>query len=459
MEEERKNFIYGIVDDKGEVVVPGCIRNGISEKVANKIYDSMMDFASYAFNKSHAAAYAVVAYQTAYLMRYYPTEYIAAMLNSVMGTSEKIAFYSKFAENVGIRVLPPDINKSYAKFTVEDQCIRFGMRAVKNVGINVINSIVEARKNKGEFKDFMDFASKIDVSAINKRAVESLIKAGAFDEFKIFRSQLLAIYEKVLDGVGNEKKRNIDGQISLFDSGFEAYNNLKIEYPNIKEFENKHLLIMEKEMTGIYISGHPLQEYDESLETFTNTKISDICKPEETLESDLVEIDKAFNVKDGDRVVIGGILSEVKKKVTKKNEFMAFVNLEDMEASVECIVFTKSFEKYRHLIEEDSLVIIKGRISIKEDEPKVICEDIQPLIKVNKDKIYVLVEDNKEMKKTIEEFKDELYIYLGNTPIYICTKKERKKYLIDRNLWVNGEIEVITYLKNKFGEENVKVLN
>ncbi|WP_243129264.1 DNA polymerase III subunit alpha [Hathewaya massiliensis] len=459
MEEERKNFIYGIVDDKGEVVVPGCIRNGISEKVANKIYDSMMDFASYAFNKSHAAAYAVVAYQTAYLMRYYPTEYIAAMLNSVMGTSEKIAFYSKFAENVGIRVLPPDINKSYAKFTVEDQCIRFGMRAVKNVGINVINSIVEARKNKGEFKDFMDFASKIDVSAINKRAVESLIKAGAFDEFKIFRSQLLAIYEKVLDGVGNEKKRNIDGQISLFDSGFEAYNNLKIEYPNIKEFENKHLLIMEKEMTGIYISGHPLQEYDESLETFTNTKISDICKPEETLESDLVEIDKAFNVKDGDRVVIGGILSEVKKKVTKKNEFMAFVNLEDMEASVECIVFPKSFEKYRHLIEEDSLVIIKGRISIKEDEPKVICEDIQPLIKVNKDKIYVLVEDNKEMKKTIEEFKDELYIYLGNTPIYICTKKERKKYLIDRNLWVNCEIEVITYLKNKFGEENVKVLN
>lgn len=459
MEEERKNFIYGIVDDKGEVVVPGCIRNGISEKVANKIYDSMMDFASYAFNKSHAAAYAVVAYQTAYLMRYYPTEYIAAMLNSVMGTSEKIAFYSKFAENVGIRVLPPDINKSYAKFTVEEDCIRFGMGAVKNVGLNVINSIVEARENKGEFKDFMDFASKIEVSSVNKRAVESLIKAGAFDLFKVFRSQLLAIYEKVLDGIGNEKKRNIDGQISLFDSGFETYNNLKIEYPNIKEFEKKHLLIMEKEMTGIYISGHPLEEYTESLETFTNTKISDICKPKETLEEELVEIDKAFNVKDGDRVVIGGILSEVKKKVTKKNEFMAFVNLEDMEAGVECIVFPKSFEKYRHLIEEDSLVIIKGRISIKEDEPKVICEDIQPLIKINKDKIYILVENNEEMKRTIEEFKNELYIYLGNTPIYICTKKERKKYLIDRNLWINGEIEVITYLKNKFGEENVKVLN
>lgn len=460
MEEERKNFIYGIVDENGDTIVPGCIKNGISESVANKIYDSMMDFASYAFNKSHAAAYAVVGYQTAYLMRYYPTEYIAAMLNSFMGNNDKASFYIKFAEKLGIQVLPPDINKSYSKFTVDNGCIRFGMSAIKNVGINVVENIVRARNEKGEFLDLMDFCNKMDPSAINKRAVESLIKAGAFDKFGVFRSQLLSIYEKVLDGVSNEKKRNIDGQISLFESSSETYNNIKIEYPNIREFEKKHLLMMEKEMTGIYLSGHPLEEYEESLNLYTNTKISDISVEAKSLEEDFSEVESILRVKDGDRVIIGGIISSANKKVTRNNDFMAFINVEDMESSVECIVFPKSFNRYRDLIEEDNLVIIKGRISIKEEEePKVICEDIQPLLKVNNDKIYILVENQEEVKDTIRQFRQELNIYLGNTPIYLCTKNDRKKFIIDKNLWVNGEIEVLNYLKNKFGESNVKVLS
>ena len=216
MEEERQNFIYGIVDENGEIEVPGCIRNGISEETANKIFDQMMDFASYAFNKSHAAAYAVVAYQTAYLMYYYPTEFIAAMLNSVKGDNEKVAYYIRFANEKGIQILPPDINESYAKFTVQGNIIRFGLSAIKNVGENIIDSIVKSREEKGKFLDISDFCNKIDISSINKRVVESLIKAGAFDCFKVYRSQMLSVYEKVLDSISSSRKKNIDGQISLF---------------------------------------------------------------------------------------------------------------------------------------------------------------------------------------------------------------------------------------------------
>jgi DNA polymerase-3 subunit alpha len=265
MEEERKNFIYGIVDETGDVQVPGCVRNGISEEAGNKIFDSMMDFASYAFNKSHAAAYAVVGYQTAYLMKYYPVETIAAMLNSVMGINEKVANYIKFAETEGIQVLPPDINESYSRFTVKGNSIRFGLAAVKNVGANVVEIIVKSREKKGNFNSLEDFIDKIDISGINKRAVESLIKAGALDKFDIFRSKLLAVFEKAMDGVANDKKRNIDGQISLFGLSEDAIELPKVSFPNIKEFSKKNLLAMEKEMTGLYLSGHPLDEYKRSL--------------------------------------------------------------------------------------------------------------------------------------------------------------------------------------------------
>lgn len=263
-------------------------------------------------------------------MCYYPTEFIAAMLNSVKGSNEKVAFYSRFADQLGIQVLPPDINESYAGFTVKGDIIRFGLTAIKNAGENVIDSIVESRKQKGKFTTFIDFCNKIDISCVNKRVSESLIKCGAFDSLGVFRSQLLAVYEKVLDGINNERKRNIDGQINLFSAFENEYNTLEIKYPNIKEFKKKYILEMEKEMTGIYLSGHPLDEYEETLNLQTDTKISDIIVQEALEEgSEDTEITEAteqvLKVRDGDRVIIGGIIAQASRKITKNNTMMAFI--------------------------------------------------------------------------------------------------------------------------------------
>ncbi|MGH4050667.1 MAG: DNA polymerase III subunit alpha [Clostridium sp.] len=457
MEEERYNFIHGIVDSDGKIEVEGCLRNGITEKAANRIFDQMMDFASYAFNKSHAAAYAVVGYETAYLMCYYPTEFIAAMLNSVKGNSEKIAFYTRYAVQINIGVLPPNINESFAEFTVKGDTIRFGLSALKNVGVNVIESIVRNRREKGKFSSFMDFCNKIDTACVSKRSVESLIKAGAFDDFKIHRSQLLAIYEKVLDGVNNDRKRNISGQINLFLDFDTQYDNFEIEYPNIQEFKKKHLLAMEKEMTGIYLSGHPLDEYEETLKIQTNTRISDIVV-DESLEDGNELLSESFKLQDGDKVIIGGIISSVNKKVTKNNDMMAFINLEDLYASVEVIVFPKTFEKYKSLLEEDEIVILKGRVSIREEEqPKILCEDIKPLQKINSEKIYILIENEATMKETLKKIKQNLAIYRGSTPVYICTKVPRKMYAVDKGLWLSEEIDTMEILRNMFGESNIKI--
>ncbi|MDF2882836.1 MAG: polymerase subunit alpha [Clostridiaceae bacterium] len=458
MEEERHNFIYGIVDENGEVLVPGCIRNGISENAANKIFDQMMDFASYAFNKSHAAAYAVVGFQTAYLMCYYPTEFIAANLNSVMGDSEKVAFYIRFADECGIQVLPPDINESYAKFTVKDDKIRFGLAAVKNVGKNVIDSIVMSRLQKGKFKDLVDFCNKIDTSCINKRVVESLIKAGAYDCLKVYRSRMLAVYEKILDSISNDRKKNISGQINLFIdfNNSTEFSSIEIKYPEIKEFDKKYILSMEKEMTGLYISGHPLEEYEDVLKKAVSTSIIDLVSSE-PLEEDNIEINS--RIKDGTKVIIGGIIASISKKVTRKNDMMAFIVVEDLYSSIEVVVFPKVLEKYKSLLVEDGLVLIKGRVSIREEEqPKILCEDIQPLIKFNFQSIYLLVEENKMVRITLEELKPLLMEHKGDIPIYLCTKKERKKYLIDKEFWVDGSIDVLSELRKKIGDDNFKAV-
>lgn len=455
MEQERKNFIHGIANEKGEIEVAGCIRNGISEATANKLFDSMMDFASYAFNKSHAAAYAVVAFQTAYLIYYYPAEFLAAMLNSFMGDSNKVANYLRYAESLGIKLLPPDINESYSKFTVKENKIRFGLAAVKNVGTNVIDSIVKTRNQKGKFTDLTDFCSKIDLSAVNKRAVESFIKCGAFDCFKIYRSRMLAVYDQILDGLSSMKKRNIDGQMNLF-TDFNDSAKIEVKYPDIREYDSKYILALEKEMTGLYISGHPLEEYEQTLKLVTNTKISDLLTSE-TLEDALVENTSKYN--DGDNVIIGGIISEVSKKITKNNAMMAFLRVEDMYGSIEVIVFPKSFEKAKSMIFEDSIVLIKGRISIREEEQtKILVEKIEPLVKVNTQKIYIQIENDDALRNTLEQLKPKLLEFKGSTPIYICTKVERKKYRMDREFWTDESTEIISYLRNKFGDKNVKVM-
>ena len=465
MEEERKNFIYGITDENGNVEVPGCVRNGISEEAGNKIFDTMMDFASYAFNKSHAAAYAVVGYQTAYLMRYYPVETIAAMLNSVMGTAEKVSNYIKFAESQGIQVLPPDINESYSKFTVKGDSIRFGLAAIKNVGWNVVESIVKSRKEKGKFTSLEDLIDKIDLSAVNKRAIESLIKAGALDEFKVFRSRLLAVFEKVMDGASNERKRNIDGQMSLFGLAEDVIDIPKIVFPNIKEFDKRHILLMEKEMTGLYLSGHPLDEYKQSLKLQTSTTIETIEKSYEIfLESINAELDESMIseepvINDNDTVILGGILTEVNQKVTRNNTMMAFLKLEDLTGTIEVIVFPKALDRLRHIIKEDTLVKLKGRVSIKEEElPKIICENIEGLEKINGNKLYIRVKDKGAIREASNFIKNIIGDCLGNTPIYLFDAEKRQNYRLSKDKWINEDDEVIENLKNHFGEENVKLI-
>lgn len=467
MEEERKNFIHGIVEN-GEVVVPGCIRNGISEEIANKIFDNMMDFASYAFNKSHAAAYAVVGYQTAYLMKYYPVEMLAAMMNSIMGISEKVAHYIGIAESLGIQVLPPDINESYSKFTVNGDKIRFGLSAVRNVGSNVVEGIVKARKNRGKFESLVDFINKMEPSSLNKRAVECLIKAGAMDGFKVFRSKMLAVHEKLIENISSDKRRNIDGQISLF-GATEELKNPEVRYPEIKEFDKRNLLAMEKEMTGLYITGHPLDDYVKSLKVQTTNEISEVYSSSETLDTNETDeiitgieiFNKRNSLHDNDRVIFGGILSSVNQKITRNNAIMAFLTLEDLTGSIEVIVFPKTLESVKPLCVTDSLVVVKGRLSIKEDEaPKLICESIEPLEKINSSKLYLRLEDSEKAKQFNLYLKELLTEdRKGDTPIYFYASKENKKFRAPRDRWISLESDIKEILIEKLGEENVKIVD
>ena len=467
MEEERKNFIHGIVEN-GEVVVPGCIRNGISEEIANKIFDNMMDFASYAFNKSHAAAYAVVGYQTAYLMKYYPVEMLAAMMNSIMGISEKVAHYIGIAESLGIQVLPPDINESYSKFTVNGDKIRFGLSAVRNVGSNVVEGIVKARKNRGKFESLVDFINKMEPSSLNKRAVECLIKAGAMDGFKVFRSKMLAVHEKLIENISSDKRRNIDGQISLF-GATEELKNPEVRYPEIKEFDKRNLLAMEKEMTGLYITGHPLDDYVKSLKVQTTNEISEVYSSSETLDTNETDeiitgieiFNKGNTLHDNDRVIFGGILSSVNQKITRNNAIMAFLTLEDLTGSIEVIVFPKTLESVKPLCVTDSLVVVKGRLSIKEDEaPKLICESIEPLEKINSSKLYLRLEDSEKAKQFNFYLKELLTEdRKGDTPIYFYASKENKKFRAPRDRWISLESDIKEILIEKLGEENVKIVD
>jgi DNA polymerase-3 subunit alpha len=443
MEQERKSF------------VEGCRERGIRPEAADRIFDSMMDFASYAFNKSHAAAYAVVGYQTAWLMCYYPAEFLAAMLNSVMGDSTKVAYYIRYAEEKGIQLLPPDINESIDKFAVTGNSIRFGLSAVKNVGVNVIRSIVKSREDKGRFTDLEDFCGKIDIACINKRVVESLIKAGAFDQFGVFRSQLLDVYEKVLDGISSERKRNIEGQMSLF--GASPETSIKIRYPDIREFDKKQLLAMEKEMTGLYLTGHPLDQYERALRNQTSVKISDIVSVEVLEEADGMEVSTS-GVKDGDMVIIGGIITEVSRKITRNNANMAFVKIEDLFSVIEVVVFPKTYEKCKSFIEEDGIVLVKGKVSIKEDErPKLLCESLDPLLLLDGEKLYIQIEEDSMLKDELLRLKQVLADHRGSVPVYLFTRRERKKYRLDREYWAESSAELMSDLRKMFGDGNVKL--
>lgn len=400
MEEERQYFIHGKFDDEGNIEIPGCIRNGISEEDANKIFDDMIDFARYAFNKSHAAAYGVLAYETAYLKVHYPVEFMAALMTSIMGNSDKVVEYIRECNAIGIPVNPPDINKSFSKFSVEGDSIRFGLAAVKNVGVNIIENIVKEREANGEFKDFVDFAKRLDTKDTNKRVVESLIKCGAFDQISENRATLMAGYESVLESISMDRKKNVQGQISLFDA-FSAQveevpdMQLSTNLPVVREFSEKERLNMEKEVLGMYLSGHPLSEYKSELDRKTSINMKKI--------NELKENEKTFMKLHDREVIMGGMVIAKRIMTTKRNEIMAFITLEDLYGAIEVVVFPQTLKKFNILLNDDSIILIKGAISIDDDEAKLIARDIKDIneeYRFNSEKISFDLKGNSNKPKS-----------------------------------------------------------
>ena len=449
---ERKNFIYG--SDDGDI--PGCIKNGIDEQTAISIFDEINDFANYAFNKSHAAAYAFVTYQTAYLKTFYPVEYMASLISSI-DDLDKINHYIANCKEMGIDRLPPDVNKSEDTFTVENNSIRFGLSAVKNVGRAMILNLVNERKNNGEFKNFSDFIDRMAGRDMNKRALEGLISCGAFDSMGVKRSQLLAVYEKALDGTARAARDNVAGQMSLFDT---IEEQSEMQFPNIDELDKKTMLKMEKQSTGLYFSGHPMEEYTDKIKKLTKYNISDVLTSVHKDEDGNYHAVEG-GLQDGDMMIICAAIASRKNKTTRSNAQMAFLNVEDVYGSVECIVFPKVLNEFSPLLQEDNLVAIACRLSIREDEaPKILMQSVQLLdealmAKKEPKRLYIQLETrNDENLKNVEKY---LSPYQGDMEVRLFFKDTRKMSSVPRRLWFNGTENAIYDLKNIFGEDNVKI--
>ncbi|MCI9978287.1 DNA polymerase III subunit alpha [Clostridioides difficile] len=376
MEEERQYFIHGKFDEDGNIEIAGCIRNGVEEEIANKIFDDMIDFARYAFNKSHAAAYGVLAYETAYLKTYYPVEFMAALITSVMGNTDKVVEYIRECKALEIDVLPPDINKSFSKFSVEGNNIRFGLAAVKNVGVNIINNIIDERESNGLFVDLVDLVKRLDQKDTNKRVIESLIKCGAFDNISENRASLMVGYESLLESVSMDRKKNVQGQISLFDAfgDSEEDNDFQQIYslPKRQEYEEREKLNLEKEVLGMYVSGHPLSQFEKELQEKTsidNGKLNSLKEDEE-----------AYIQMNETDAIMGGMIVNKTIKTTKRNEIMAFIELEDLYGAIEIVVFPQLLQKYNVILNEDNIIYVKGTLSIKEGEnAKLIAREIKDI--------------------------------------------------------------------------------
>lgn len=471
MRKERENFIHGIVGEDGTIIVNGAVRNGVDEKTADRIFDQMMDFASYAFNKSHAAAYAVIAYQTAWFKHYYPVEFMAASMNSFMGSSDKVSEYVHECRGMGIEVLPPDVNESDVRFSVSGNKIRFGMAAVKNVGEGAVIELIAERDSGGPFKSFRDFCERIDGRDINKRCVESLIKCGAFDSMGVFRSRLATVYEKMLEGISQNRKRNMEGQLSLFEmaAGGRERSEMASEeaWPEIREFPPKMLLSMEKEMLGLYVSGHPLMEYEKEIARSVTLFSSELGEaPEEDAEG-TGQAPKSLN--DGMPVTVGGIITGKKTKTTKSNNLMAFVSLEDLYGIMEVIVFPTVLARYGELLTDENIVLVRGRISVREEEqPKIICEEVSTLKRDDEsgrnprnqpEKLYIRT-DEPENGRMLASVMSLFKFFKGDTPVCICSEKNKDapKKVVDSEYWVKLNESLLLELKRRFGEENVKVV-
>ncbi|MEY8337029.1 DNA polymerase III subunit alpha [Lachnospiraceae bacterium 62-35] len=446
MEKERKNFVYG----NQEEGVKGCIENGIGEVTANHIFDEMIDFAKYAFNKSHAACYAVVSYQTAWLKYYYPMEYMAALLTSVMDNVGKISEYILTCRQMGLKVMLPDINSGYSGFSVSDGAILYGLSAIKSVGRNVVEEIVKERESAGPFLSLDNFVERMSNKEVNKRTLDNFIKSGALDSLPGTRKQKAMIAPEVLEQKSREKKNVMEGQLSLFDfAGEEEKKDYLITFPDVGEFPQEELLAFEKEALGIYISGHPLDDYRESWKRNITATAGDFQMDEET--------DKAV-VQDGQHVVIGGMISGKTVKTTRTNQMMAFITLEDLVGSVEVIVFPKDYEKNRNLLMDEAKIFVEGRVSLG-DEPagKLICEKIIPFDQIPKE-LWVQFEDKEGYLEEEEKLLETLKMSEGKDMVVVYLKRERAKKVLPSNWSVKVDKALLERLMLAYGEKNVKLV-
>ena len=446
MQKERQAFVYG--DEEGGV--PGCIANGIDEKTANKIYDEMIDFAKYAFNKSHAAAYAVVSYQTAWLKYYYPVEFMAALMTSMIDNPPKVAEYIYSCRQMGIEILPPDINEGVGNFSVQDGKIRYGLAAIKSIGRPVIESIVRERNERGKFKTLKDFIERLSGKEVNKRTIESFIKSGAFDGLGGTRKQFMIIYVQIVDQVNQERKYSMAGQLSLFDMVDDDQKaEFDIPLPKVGEYEKETRLAFEKEVLGVYLTGHPMEEYEEKWRKSISKTTLDFQLDKET---------GAAKVHDGAKEIIGGIIATLAIKYTKTNKTMAILTLEDLLGTVEVVVFPRDYEKYKEYLQEENKVFIRGRVSEEDDAPsKLICESVVPFSQTRKE-LWLQYAD----KDTFLAQEQMLYDLIGNSDgrdeVVIYCKKERVVKRLGRNRNVQVETSLLSRLMNYLGDSCVKVI-
>ena len=436
---EREIFLNGKLDENGNIEIPGCVRNGISADIGNKIFDQMVSFAEYAFNKSHAAAYAIISYETAYLKKYYTIEYMTALLSSVMGKAAQTVQYIRNCNEMGFEVLPPDVNYSVRKYSIRNNKILFGMGGIKNVGNGAIEAIISARENS--IPDTLSgFINNLEISKVNKKAIESLIKSGATSCLKGNTAQHMAVYEKILESAQKNKKTNIEGQVSLF--GQPELMQTSSNLPKINDFDTEIKGKMEKEMLGIYLTSNPLDNYTENIKKYSTVNNIQLAQYEEE------------NIRDGQIVTIGGILTEIKQKVTKNNQMMAFVTLEDLYAPIELIVFPKTYADYSHTLFEDNIVLVKGKVNIREEEtPKIIVSEILSLEKDIKQKVKLRVDFNTVSQKQVE---DLLKRHPGNVPVIIF-QQNKKPVQVPQSMFVYPGSAFTDNAKQLLGSTNVKV--
>ena len=445
MEKERQNFVYG----NEEEGVPGCIANGISEQTANKIYDDMIDFAKYAFNKSHAAAYAVVSYQTAFLKYYYPVEFMAALMTSVIEMPTKVAEYIQVCRQMNIKILPPDVNRGAYGFSVDNGAIRYGLSAIKSVGRPVINALVEEREANGEYRSLKDFIERL-TGTVNKRAIENFIKAGALDCLEGNRRQKMLVYGQIVDSIAQEKKNSFAGQMSLFDLvSDEEKKEYEIRMPDVEEYDKEMILAFEKDVLGIYLSGHPLERYRNIMEKMISAKTTDFQPDEES------GVSKVY---DGQKVIIGGMITEKTIKYTRNNKVMAFLTVEDLLGTVEIVVFPRDYEKWQSMLNEDARVFVQGRVNAEDDKPsKLILEKVRAFEDMPQE-LWIQFKDKAEYAEKEQELLETLKGYAGVSAVVIYLKDVNAMKRLPAGYHARISDSLTGELRKKYGESNVKVV-